>query len=140
MMIGIDTPLGYWLGMIVAFLAASALSRIPFLRKEELLPEGRHVALDGLRGLLAPAVVFHHMFLFRQWQLTGEWSNASGIYTLLGPIPVAIFFMLTGFLFWEKAIRADGQIHAWSLYKGPHLPDCAPIFTACTCGRYLDGL
>lgn len=70
-------------------------------------------SLDGLRGLLAIAVVFHH-FIIKRWSISsGRWElPPSHFYALLGQVGVAIFFMITGYLFWGKIQDQKGQ-HDW---------------------------
>lgn len=72
---------------------------------------GRANAIDGLRGFLALAVLIHHAAIIRSWYGTGLWKPPQSlIEARLGPVPVALFFMITGFLFWSKAIKASGRI------------------------------
>jgi peptidoglycan/LPS O-acetylase OafA/YrhL len=77
----------------------------------------RYETLDGLRGFAALGVFFHHSVVTRNEYLTGKWCAPEGFYGLLGPIGVSFFFMITGFLFWRKAIRGGGKINAIGLWK-----------------------
>jgi peptidoglycan/LPS O-acetylase OafA/YrhL len=46
-----------------------------------------------------------------------EWQRpASPFYAALGEFAVALFFMITGFLFWSKAIAGHGRVAALPLY------------------------
>lgn len=66
----------------------------------------RAAPLDGLRGILALSVLIHHAAIHQQYWQNGEWVHPKSLtLTWLGPAPVAMFFMLTGFLFWGKALR-----------------------------------
>jgi peptidoglycan/LPS O-acetylase OafA/YrhL len=70
---------------------------------------GRHVAIDGLRGFLALGVLFHHALFRFNLAATGRWAIAdSAFYTLLGQVAVMAFFMITGFLFWDRVLRSPG--------------------------------
>jgi peptidoglycan/LPS O-acetylase OafA/YrhL len=92
------------------------------------LPQFRHVdnaanvparysSLDGLRGFAALSVVFHHLFINNRFIETGIWATAdSRFYALLGPVGVSLFFMITGFLFWGKMLRARGRPSWHELY------------------------
>ena len=66
-------------------------------------PGGRYGALDGLRGVLAYGVMSHHAVTSYIYFTTGvwEWSNNATL-NQLGQSTVALFFMITGFLFTEK--------------------------------------
>jgi len=74
-------------------------------------------SLDGLRGILAVAVLFHHLVI-KRWALeTGRWElPPSHFYSLLGQAGVAIFFMITGYLFWGRLIDSGGQNNWAKLY------------------------
>lgn len=49
-----------------------------------------------------------HAVLSYQWYHTGKWGgNDSGICGLTGHLGVALFFQITGFLFWGKVLSAD---------------------------------
>ncbi|ADW71491.1 acyltransferase family protein [Granulicella tundricola] len=75
--------------------------------------------LDGLRGFLAFAVVFHHIAIYRNFLLDGNWQDSpSRYYTELGPIGVSLFFMITGYLFWFKLCKEKGRPNWHSLYIG----------------------
>lgn len=68
------------------------------------LPKGNRVAcLDGLRGYLALMVVAHHFYITHHWLVTGVWAAPEiPLIKNLGRVGVAIFFMITGFLFVSK--------------------------------------
>jgi len=72
----------------------------------------KYPAITGLRSLLSLSVFFHHAVIFYFYFRKGEWGvPPSNFYTLLGQVPVAIFFSITGFLFWQKLLHSNGQIH-----------------------------
>lgn len=67
----------------------------------------RYAAIDGMRGLLAYAVFIHHGVITWQYLHTGLWAlPPSRLYTHLGQSSVALFFMVTAFLFWDKLLKA----------------------------------
>lgn len=79
----------------------------------------RVVTLDGLRGFLALSVVFHHAAIYHTYLLTGMWDlPPSNFYTLLGQVGVAVFFMITGYLFWAKLLQDNGRPDIRGLYIG----------------------
>lgn len=76
-------------------------------------------AIDGLRGLLALSVFVHHSAIYYGFVHTGVWAlPPSMFYSNLGPAAVAMFFMITGFLFWSQMIKANGRPDFLSLYVG----------------------
>jgi peptidoglycan/LPS O-acetylase OafA/YrhL len=78
---------------------------------------GRYEALDGARGFLALGVFFHHAVIYYFFFKTGLWTFApTSLYAELGSTSVAVFFMITGFLFWSKAIRGGARMKAQDLY------------------------
>lgn len=73
-------------------------------------------SLDGLRGLLALAVFFHHSVLGHFRPTISEPTFPSPFYDMLGSVGVALFFMITGFLFWSRLISAQTSISWMPLY------------------------
>lgn len=70
--------------------------------------EGRYASIDGLRGYLAFFVFLHHSCVWYFYLNTGRWEiPPSNLYTHFGQSSVALFFMITGFLFFSKLI--DGR-------------------------------
>ena len=84
----------------------------------------RIVTMDGLRGFLALAVVFHHAaiyhFFLQQRELVSDgWlPPPSRFYASLGPAGVSMFFMITGYLFWSRLIQQQGRPGWARLYAG----------------------
>ncbi len=77
----------------------------------------RYSALDGLRGFAALSVFAHHLVITHHYIDTGIWAEpASRFYALIGPVGVSLFFMITGFLFWGKMLRAKGRPRWQELY------------------------
>ncbi len=79
----------------------------------------RVTMLDGLRGFLALAVFFHHAAIYHVYIADGRWmAPTSRFYAMLGPVGVALFFMITGFLFWGKLLAEHGRPNWRLLYIG----------------------
>lgn len=77
----------------------------------------RYISLDGLRGFLALAVVMHHTSITYGYIQTGIWQlPPSPFYSLLGQVGVAVFFMITAFLFWGRLLDEGSRIHWSALY------------------------
>jgi peptidoglycan/LPS O-acetylase OafA/YrhL len=99
---------------IVAILIA--LSYASFL--ERLFPlhasTTRISTLDGLRGFLVISVFVHHSCIWFFYIKTGKWQlPPSYFYGNLGQVSVALFFMITGFLFYSKLLRARAKEIDW---------------------------
>lgn len=89
--------------------------------------QSRYESLDGLRGILALGVFFHHAVVTRAAYITGSWSSPGGFYEILGPDCVSFFFIITGFLFWSKAIHNGAKVDAIKLWKN-RLLRIAPMY------------
>ncbi len=77
----------------------------------------RFHAIDGLRGFLALGVFFHHAVISYFYYQHGRWETPpSQFYTLLGQLGIALFFMITGFLFWTKGLVARPFLRAQPMY------------------------
>jgi peptidoglycan/LPS O-acetylase OafA/YrhL len=80
---------------------------------------GRLATLDGLRGFLALAVFLCHAALYPAYIRENSW-NASPVsfFSALGQTGVALFFMITGYLFWSRLLREHGRPDWARLYIG----------------------
>ncbi|MBD1590277.1 acyltransferase family protein [Pseudomonas typographi] len=87
------------------FLFGLATRRLPLLAAEALHWVS---ALDGLRGVLATAVVVHHFAVTWQWHISGAWQTThSRVLNNLGAVAVSLFFMITGYLFTRKVCAGE---------------------------------
>lgn len=81
-------------------------------------PSGRYESLDGLRGILAFGVFFQHAVTNWAYYKTGIWQiTDEKFYRFLGGESVILFFMITSFLYWSKAISNKGHLDAYSIYR-----------------------
>jgi peptidoglycan/LPS O-acetylase OafA/YrhL len=106
--------------LMALYLAVSGLAVRSFRFYEDLVSPAkgsRYESLDGLRGILATSVFIHHAVVMQRFQVTGKWIMPTNFYAYLGPVPVDFFFMITGFLFWSRAIRCRGRIAAVPLWS-----------------------
>lgn len=68
-------------------------------------------SLDGVRGILALAVMAHHFRIAWNWRVSGRWElPPEALFSNLGPAGVIVFFMITGFLFWGKLVGDGGRL------------------------------
>ncbi|MBK1839641.1 acyltransferase family protein [Azospirillum sp. YIM B02556] len=99
--------------LVILLYAAAAcaswaiLRFVPLPLRPQAGSDGRYAAIDGMRGLLAYAVFIHHGVITWQYLHSGLWAlPPSRLYTHLGQSSVALFFMVTAFLFWDKLLKA----------------------------------
>lgn len=80
--------------------------------------KSRYDCLDGLRGFLALGVFFAHGIVMLQYYKTGTWTIPPiPFYTILAEMAVALFFMISGFLFWGKVLASESGMPAIRLYR-----------------------
>ena len=97
----------------MAAAAALMLRFVPLLAVERRAHRDS-LPLDGLRGLLASSVLFHHAEIWFVYAHSGRWDTpASRLYTAIGPAAVTVFFFISGYLFWDKALRKPERV-SWS--------------------------
>jgi peptidoglycan/LPS O-acetylase OafA/YrhL len=115
-----DSPLGYLLVTSALALSAMGIVRSSDYFAKLVAPDGaaRFRALDGLRGFLACGVFVHHAAVTYALYRTGTWDvPRSRLYAFLGGDGVNVFFIVTGFLFWSKALSRGGSIDALQLLR-----------------------
>jgi len=92
----------------VCLLLAGIFSRWNgFYGEETAKPSGRYETIDGLRGFLALGVFGEHALSMRGLYAGGEWG--AGVpegYLRASSGGVALFFMITAFLFWGRVLKA----------------------------------
>ncbi|MFP5275579.1 MAG: acyltransferase family protein [Acidobacteriota bacterium] len=105
----ISSPLFYCAVWPLLILAAVPLARLSGVGAAQARREGHYAGIEGLRGILALNVLFHHSLITYFFLRTGVWDitpSLSRFYANLGPGSVAMFFFITGFLFWSKVMVA----------------------------------
>lgn len=102
---------------IACFVLAQQLNKLPLFHFLSLR-KNRYGAIDGLRGYLAFSVFIHHFVLTWYWKNTGQWERPPEAYFQnLGKFGIAIFFMITGFLFISKLLSSTKPIDWYRLYQ-----------------------
>ncbi|EIK98014.1 acyltransferase [Pseudomonas sp. M47T1] len=110
----------YVLAMAIFCLAAS---RLPILSEEA---QHRVSSLDGLRGILATAVLAHHFTVSYYWHATSIWQMTdSRVINNLGAVPVSLFFMITGYLFGGKVYRG---VPRWTAIASSRIRRIFPMY------------
>ena len=81
---------------------------------KEKLFDVRYKAIDGLRGYLAFFVLLHHSSIWYFYLHTGVWGEPpSHLFIHFGQTSVSVFFMITGFLFFQKLINGKQKPVDW---------------------------
>ncbi len=106
---------------ITSFILAKKFGEPPIL--------GRFSSIDGLRGFLAFFVFLHHSCIWYFYLQNGKWEiPPSNLYTHFGQSSVALFFMITGFLFFTKILNGKIKKIEWGkLYVGRFIR-LAPLY------------
>lgn len=106
-------PVAFLVPFFVSFLLLRYTQKANIL----MAKENRNMQIDGLRGFLAFSVFLHHSIITRAFNETGLWqAPISNIYNQLGQTAVALFFMITGFLFFGKLIEQKSKFDYVNLY------------------------
>lgn len=106
----------------VLMLLALGFAALPWFRRADPTgprPDRRTDTLDGLRGFLALSVFAAHTIVHYEYLRTGVWKPSPvPFFNVLGVLAVGLFFMVTGFLFWNKLIQSQGRPGWRALYIG----------------------
>lgn len=81
--------------------------------------------LDGLRGFLATGVAIHHYTMNYAYLTDGDSSVVAPFHRSLGSFSVTLFFAITGYLFWGKAVA--GKVRVWPHFRS-RLFRIAPLY------------
>jgi peptidoglycan/LPS O-acetylase OafA/YrhL len=117
----------------VCLVLCAGVARLsPFYRAElDRTVGARYGTIDGTRGFLAFGVYLTHCASAHTYYLTRQWGwPASPFYQMCGSATIAMFFMITGFLFWQKALRTPGAMDLRKLAVS-RLRRLAPLYLAC---------
>ena len=103
--------LAYFFDRFVTFKGAAPPKHLaPLQAATHASITSRNASIDGMRGLLALFVFLHHACIWYFSLSTGQWKiPPSYFYTHLGQSSVALFFMITAFLFSNKLLNASGK-------------------------------
>jgi peptidoglycan/LPS O-acetylase OafA/YrhL len=116
----------YLLAIVTAALLLRAVPKIT--RHLEHSGESRYASIDGLRGYLAFGVFVHHSVITWIFLRTGVIEfPPSNFYSQLGQGSVALFFMITGFLFWNRLLT-QGRQHDWLAFAVSRVFRLYPLY------------
>jgi len=101
-----ESPLTLPLVLASGMLLAIPFIYIPFFRRilSPQAEKARFAMLDGYRGFLALGVFVDHSYLAYIVLRDGGRPGSVSFFNHLGEVSVAQFFLITGFLFWGKAL------------------------------------
>ncbi len=122
------TPTDVWPGLVAVLLA---LLTTRLLAQGQPLHEdtARHRSLDGLRGYLALGVFLHHSVIWQGYRVSGAWASPpSAFYTQAGKGSVALFFMITAFLFFGRVLEARHRPMDWTRLFAGRLTRLTPAY------------
>jgi peptidoglycan/LPS O-acetylase OafA/YrhL len=119
------SPLGAAGALAIALLTVSLLQR----RFGAPPPARGFTTLDGLRGYAAFLVYIHHAAIWYFFARSDVWQlPPSRLYVHFGQSSVAIFFMITGLLFWSKLIAGRTRPLDWRRLYVSRVLRLAPLF------------
>jgi peptidoglycan/LPS O-acetylase OafA/YrhL len=82
-------------------------------------PPQRVAPLDGLRAFLALAVFLHHSIVTHRYFGGHPWESPPDNFdSLCGQAAVALFFMISAYLFWGRVLRAHGSLDWVEFFRG----------------------
>ncbi len=104
----LSNPLPFFAICAISLAVASAIALASGFYRERLAESGgRFEAIDGLRGFLALGVLGGHAVNMYSLQTSGVWGGGlAPFYSRAATAGVAVFFMITGFLFWLRVLRS----------------------------------
>lgn len=112
----------------LALLLAGLLLRSPWVARHLEPVAGRWATLDGLRGYLALGVFIHHAAIAWHYQQTGHINMPpERFFAQIGQASVALFFMITGFLFWSRLVR-QGRAFDWRAFAISRIMRLYPLY------------
>ena len=93
---------------------------------------GRKHALDGLRGVLALSVVVHHVLLAYAFHadIGDDQLRANPFVAQLGSASVALFFMISAYLFGGRIFSQAGKVNVAALFYSRAMRICPLYFFA----------
>lgn len=104
--------------VVVLLLLLFSTRHLRFLDEPAAPGDNRSSTIDGLRAFLALGVFFAHASGYYIYMTTGNWGpGPNRFFNQLGDVGVFLFFIITSYLFWGKAIAATRRIHEPAEYR-----------------------
>lgn len=123
---------------VAAVLLALLMSQVLVWRVGAPPALGRFTSIDGLRGYLAFFVFLHHGSVWYFYLQHGQWqAPPSSLYNHFGQSAVALFFMITGFLFWSKLLAGKPTGIDWRQLYLSRLLRLTPLYGVVLCALLM---
>ena len=123
--LGLESPIWALLAIAIALLSTGAAIRL----MGPAPAANRFASIDGLRGYLAFAVLLHHAAIWFGYLRAGEWQPpATNLFMHFGQSGVALFFMITAFLFTSKLLAARQQGIDWRAFFVSRIVRLSPLY------------
>ena len=126
----VESPLIWLLLILVALATASALARLlPWVRgASKKAVAGRQASIDGLRGVLGISVFVNHTVITWFFLHGTDWRlPPSRSIVHAGQTGVALFFMITAFLFWGRVLD-KGNAMDWPAFFVSRIYRLYPVY------------
>lgn len=126
----LSSPAPWFAICALCLLIGAVVARRSSFFRDHLAEVGasRFEAVDGLRGFLALGVFGAHAVNMYSLHTSGSWPAAGApFYMLAAKAGVALFFMITGFLFWLRVLRAGASLDYRAFFVG-RLRRLAPMY------------
>lgn len=89
----------------------------------------KYPAIDGVRGYLGFFVFLHHAYIWNHYLKYHVWENPkSNFFNHLGQTSVALFFIITSFLFTTKLLQTKKTAFEWKKYILSRFYRLTPIY------------
>ena len=112
--------------VLLALISATLL-----VRDTSANDQHKFASLDGLRGFLALMVFIHHSVFWFNYSHTGNWNGGpSTLYDSFGRASIALFFMLSGFLFTYKLLEGRTKEIDWLRLFSSRVMRLTPLYLA----------
>jgi peptidoglycan/LPS O-acetylase OafA/YrhL len=99
---------------------------------------GRETAIDGLRGILAFGVFLCHVVVWYFLLHEGTWrAPPSPLYVHLGQSSVAMFFMITAYLFWSRLLAHRNSSIDWTRLYVSRVMRLTPLYLFAMAALFL---
>ena len=115
----LSNPLAWFAICALCLLIGAALSHTSafYRQRQEEASASRFAEVDGLRGFLALGVFGAHAVNMYTLHTMDVWAaGIAPFYVLTARAGVALFFMITGFLFWLRVLRSEGRLDSRALF------------------------
>lgn len=123
------SPVFVLVSIALALMTASVLFKYSRVGFNDQNGGARYVSIDGLRGYLAFFVFLHHSCIWFFYLQTGRWElPPSNLFVQLGQGSVALFFMVTSFLFVSKMLDEKAQRIDWLKLYASRVARLFPLY------------